>query len=218
LIAALLLLLSPPAGAAAPAPRDWLWHIVSECVEPSAADYCDRCQRPIDGLCGEKPCAESIALWGMAEGLVAVRDRKMCGCPSPFVHGLVLPLQRVTGVEDPARPDGLWAFAWKQALGVIETSDDILLAVNGPQRRTQDQLHAHIMRLMPSGRKKLLETGPERVASLDEAWRAAARHAKRLGAEGWYGVAVIRADAKSYWVAAEPAGHPETSFGQPHCR
>jgi CDP-diacylglycerol pyrophosphatase len=217
LIAALLLLASF-AGAADPAPRDWLWHIVSECAQPSTDDYCRRCRRPIDGLCGARACEESIALWGASDDFVAVRDRKMCGCAAPFVHGLALPFKRVAGVEDPARPDGLWAFAWKQAADVIDGADDILLAVNGPQRRTQDQLHVHILRLSASGRKKLLATRPERVASLGDTWRAAARHAERLGLTGWYGVAVVRADEKSFLVAADPSGHPETSFGQALCR
>ena len=46
-----------------------------------------------------------------------VRDRKMCGCPADFVHGLTIPLRRVTGVEDPRLPDDIWAFAWKAGLG-----------------------------------------------------------------------------------------------------
>src|SRR6185369_14498022 len=102
-----------------------------------------------------------------------------CGCPPEFAHGLALPRAPVTGVEDPKRPAGLWAFAWKTARTKIADEGAILLAVNGPTRRTQDQLHVHMLRLSEGGRRKLLDERPERVVDLAQVWAAAERHAQR---------------------------------------
>lgn len=218
--AAVLALLSAPARAkdAPPAAKDWLWHIVSRCVDVSAPGYCGRCLRPAPGRCGKAACADETVVWDETADFVAIRDRKMCGCGGGFVHGLALPRTPVTGVEDPKRPEGIWAFAWKAARGKIPDEDRVLLAVNGPQRRSQDQLHVHLIRLAASGRERLAALDPERLARLDGVWAAAARSAARQGLRGWYGVAVARdASGKGFLVAADGEGHPETRFGVALC-
>lgn len=215
----LLALLLSPARAAAPGRRDWLWHIVSRCLDTKAADYCARCLRPAPGLCGDVPCENRTFLWKETPDFAAIQDRKMCGCPADYVHGLALPRVPVLGVEDPKRPAGVWAFAWTAAKARIADEREILLAVNGPGRRTQDQLHVHILRLRPDGRRRLLDASAEKIDDLSRAWDAAARHAKRLGLKGWYGVAVAQAeDGKSFLVAAVPDGGTETDYGLAFCR
>ncbi|HEX4047976.1 MAG TPA: CDP-diacylglycerol diphosphatase [Elusimicrobiota bacterium] len=218
--AAVLALLAAPAGAkdAPPAAKDWLRHIVSRCIDASPTDYCDRCLRPQPGRCGKTACADETVVWDESADFVAIRDRKMCGCGGGFVHGLALPRAPVAGVEDPRRPAGIWAFAWKAARGKIPDEDRILLAVNGPQRRSQDQLHVHLIRLARSGRERLAALDPEKVSRLDEIWPAAARSAARQGLRGWYGVAAARdASGKGFIVAADGEGHPETRFGVALC-
>ncbi|MDE2491913.1 MAG: CDP-diacylglycerol diphosphatase [Elusimicrobia bacterium] len=208
------------AARTAPPPRSgWLWHIVSRCVDAKAPDYCDRCLRPAPGLCGEVRCEDRTVVWRLSKSFVAIRDMKMCGCPKGFVHGLALPRTPVTGVEDPRRPVGIWAFAWKAARAEIADPGEILLAVNAPWRRSQSQLHVHLIRLAPGARARLEALKPGRAASLDGAWAAAARDARREGLKGWYGVAVARAgDGKSFLVLADGGGHPETRFGIARCR
>lgn len=215
-----LLAVGPAARAGEPVPpRDWLWHMVSECLDAGKPDYCRRCRRPIDGSCGEVPCAESIAVWTVDDQFAAIRDRKMCGCPPGFVHGLAIPRTPIKGIEDPRRPRGLWAFAWKVAREKIPKASEILLVVNGPTRRTQDQLHVHALRLSSEGRRRLAETHPEAVAGLMDVWDAAARHAKAQGLTGWYGVAAAQADSGDGFIVSASAGdHPETEFGQAFCR
>ncbi len=202
-----------------PEQRDWLWHIVSQCMDASAPDYCVRCRRPLPGKCGPTPCPETSPVWSVEKEFVAIQDRKMCGCPLGFVHGLALPRVAVKGVEDPKRPDGLWDFAWKTARVAITDESAILLAVNGPTRRTQDQLHVHMVRLSADGRKLLAQAMPETVPDLKGVWKAAARSAKKREIKGWYGIAVARADdGKGFIVAATASDHPETEFGQAFCK
>lgn len=215
----LIAMLLSPARAAKPGPRDWLWHIVSECLDAERPDLCERCLRPAPGRCGDVPCEDRTFVWSVENDYAAVQDRKMCGCPPEFAHGLALPRVPVAGVEDPRRPAGLWAFAWKTARARIVNEGEILLAVNGPSRRTQDQLHVHMLRLSADGRQKLAATSPERVSDLAQVWTAAERHAQRIGVDGWYGIAVARAaDGPDFLVAASPGDHPETEFGRAFCR
>ena len=219
LLAGALALLYSPARAAGPGPRGWLWHIVSQCLDTTAADYCARCLRPAPGLCGDVACVDRTFAWVVSTDFVAIQDRKMCGCPTDFVHGLAMPRTPVKGVEDPNRPEAIWPFAWEAAKAKISNEGEILLAVNGPGRRTQDQLHVHILRLLPDGRKRLAEIKPARVTDLGLVWEAASRHAKSLGLKGWYGVVVARTeDGKAFLVAASAGDHPETEFGHALCR
>jgi len=75
----------------------------------------------------------------------ALRDIKMCGCPSDFVHGPALPIYRVTGVEDPLRPEGIWQFAWDVAIQRMKP-ESIALVVTPRLHRSQNQLHVHLLR------------------------------------------------------------------------
>jgi CDP-diacylglycerol pyrophosphatase len=110
---------------------------------------------------------------------------------------------QVWAKTDPARPAGIWRFAWAEAARRISDRQDIVLAANPRSRRTQDQLHIHIARLAEGARERFLALKPLRVASLRGVWAAAARHAAAAGlpADG-YGAGVIAGPAGGWLVAA----------------
>lgn len=189
--------------------RDALWGIVSNCVDTGAADYCTKCISPrAETVCPPRPCSQTTQVWAETRNFVAIRDRKMCGCPEGFVHGLALPRSRVTGIEDPARPDGIWAFAWQVAKQKLPESE-ISLAVNPRNRRSQDQLHVHIVRV----RKDSLPTDTGRTARIDslaKVWETADRKAGDLKWKD-YGVLVTK-DAKGKYLVVVDDGSPERDF------
>lgn len=88
---------------------DILLDIVQNCTAPQSANYCQKCRALVaSAMCGnENSCQKTTEIWSSNEAFVAIRDIKMCSCPADFVHGLVLPKQTITGVEDPLRPDAI---------------------------------------------------------------------------------------------------------------
>jgi hypothetical protein len=208
-----------PGRGTAPEPsagRNALRIIVTECLDPKAPGYCSRCPTPVKSACSVTSCLDTIDIWAQTPAFVAIRDRKMCGCSPRFVHGLAMPRGAVTGVEDPRRPNGIWAFAWQIALGQIVNPDEIALAVNPPEARSQDQLHVHIVRLLPQGRAAIEALDPVVIDDLNAVWQAAEAHAaKRRHAH--YGVAVVSAGPGGYLVATT-ASSPELEFTQATCR
>jgi CDP-diacylglycerol pyrophosphatase len=196
--------------------RDVLWRIVSQCVDPSRADYCATCRAPVVGSCAEEACRRTTEVWAQTADYVAIRDIKMCGCEKPgFVHGLALPRFRVTGVEDRARPPGIWAFAWSVARARIGDEREIALVVNPPGlERTQDQLHVHIVRLASGARARVAALSPAPTGRLDEVWDVATRHAGRRTA---YGVLVARDDVGSGFIVVTDPRSPEDQFTTAVC-
>jgi CDP-diacylglycerol pyrophosphatase len=127
--AGLFLLLAPALGHAEN--RDVLWNLVGlQCV-PEARQ----------GI-APKPCA-SVDL---ARGMAVLKDR------DGIAQYLVIPTDRVTGIEDPAVliNDNGFAVAWETRpaveakLGHPLPRDGVSLAVNSRNGRTQDQLHIHV--------------------------------------------------------------------------
>jgi CDP-diacylglycerol pyrophosphatase len=214
LAAAALLL----AASLAPAQEsDVLWRIVSQCLQPGGTDYCARCEWPIEGSCGIRDCRSSTQVWAETPEYVAIRDIKMCSCPSGFVHGLALPKTRVTGIEDPRRPDGLWAFAWDAARRRIPDESEIALAVNPPGKRTEAQLHVHLVRLAPGARARMAGRPAAPAATLDRVWETAARAAASARLDV-YGVLVTRDDAGRGFLVLVERGSPEDAFTLRACR
>jgi len=113
------------------------------------------------------------------------------------VHGLAIPRARVTGTEDPNRPDGIWSFAWAAARKMISDEAAIALVVNPARLRSQDQLHVHILRLKKDARQHLAELPVSRLQDLDGVWRTARQGAAEANLDD-YGVLV--------------AGHPDGGF------
>ena len=193
--------------------RDILWNAVSTCIDTHAKDYCSRCATPrVEIDC--RTCRDTTQVWAESAEFVVIRDRKQCDCPDGFVHGLAIPRSRVTGVEDPGRPDGIWRFAWDSAVQRLDPGE-VALAVNPKRERSQDQLHVHIVRV----RRESLPVDPRRVArvdSLDRVWYAAARMAAELEWKD-YGVLVVKGAESGYQVIVDDAS-TEYKFTRPRCR
>ncbi|GCE78882.1 CDP-diacylglycerol diphosphatase [Komagataeibacter oboediens] len=113
---------------------DVLWHIVHEkCAVQANAG----------------PCEETDTHAGYA----VLKDRVGVG------QYLLIPTQRVTGVEDPlvTRPDApdYFAYAWRQTARVNGRlphplpPEDMSLAINSAYGRSQNQLHIHVDCIRP---------------------------------------------------------------------
>ena len=84
LIFLIILIFSKASIASAIIKSDILLHIVSQCVDPSKAHYCSSCTLPrVDAQCGQTlECRQTNEVWELSSQYVAIRDIKMCGCPS----------------------------------------------------------------------------------------------------------------------------------------
>jgi CDP-diacylglycerol pyrophosphatase len=198
--------------------RDVLWNILNSCIDPGTPEGSTTCRAPrIDTPAATgKSCRETTEVWAETEAYVALRDRKMCDCPDDFVHGIVLPRSRVTGVEDPRRPDGIWSFAWAVACSKIGIDSTIALAVNPAGMRDQDQLHVHIVRLQKDARLRFRAEQVRQVTSLDEVWGAASGIAAATGLAD-YGILVTRNLGGGFTVLVDKAS-AEKSYGTARCR
>lgn len=196
--------------------RDALRRIVTECLDTGEPRYCARCPDPQAGTCTlDYPCTRTTQVWALNQEYVAIRDIKMCGCGASFVHGLAMPRFTVIGVEDPRRPDGIWRFAWDAARMRIPEESEIALAVNPPAWRTQDQLHLHLVRLLPGARARVSALQPIRVERLEDVWAAAAEHAAPRGLTA-YGVLVLLG-SEGGWLVVADGNSPEGSFTLARC-
>ena len=194
---------------------DILLHIVSQCVDSSKADYCSQCMLPRrDANCGVSECKKTNEVWALNTQYAAIRDIKMCGCPTDFVHGLAMPRAVITGVEDESRQEGIWRFAWDVATERIEL-DSIALVVNPKSQRTQNQLHVHLVRLDKSARANFSQYAPSYVDNLEHIWATAKKDASSKGLSD-YGVLVAQQSPSKYIVVVTP-NSPEASFTQWSC-
>jgi len=208
---------SVPSASAVGDGRDILRNIVTNCVDLHETDYCTRCFLPrIDSPCAHgRFCKDTTEIWRETTDYVAIRDIKMCGCDSEFVHGLAIPRASVTGIEDPRRPDSIWKFAWDVARTHIGNEDVIALAVNPPSLRSQDQLHIHIVRLLPDARVRFTEARSMHLPSLIGIWSAAAGIASRAGLTD-YGVLVTKNPEGDFLIVIEEKS-PEKLFTRWDC-
>jgi CDP-diacylglycerol pyrophosphatase len=198
--------------------RDVLWEIVSTCLAPGGQAGGAPCRWPREDAAGAagRTCTETTQVWAEAEAYVVIRDIKMCGCPMGFVHGLAMPRARVTGVEDPRRPDGIWGFAWAAARERIADETAIALVVNPARGRSQDHLHVHLVRLRDDARRRLAGR-TVRVERLAEVWSAAAGAARAAQLDD-YGVLVARPLAGDGFLVLVESDSPERAYTQESCR
>jgi CDP-diacylglycerol pyrophosphatase len=210
------LAVSPKAIAFTVAKSDILLHIVSQCVDPSKENYCSQCFLPRqDAQCGDVvECKKTNEVWALNTQYVAIRDIKMCGCPVDFVHGLAMPRDIVTGVEDFNRQEGIWQFSWDVAIERMEPQS-IALAINPKSQRTQNQLHIHLLRLDQNARSNFSQNSPVYVDSLEHIWATAEKDAKAKGL-GEYGILVAQSVPGKYVVVVTP-NSPEAAFTQWSC-
>ena len=194
---------------------DILLHIVSQCVDPSKENYCSNCMLPRrDSSCGVFECKKTNEVWALNSKYAAIRDIKMCGCPTDFVHGLAMPREVVTGIEDLNRQEDIWQFAWDTAIERIE-SESVALAVNPKSQRTQNQLHIHLVRLDKNARANFLQHLPLYANNLEQVWALAEKDANAKGIND-YGVLVAQQSAGKYLIITTPTS-PEAAFTQWTC-
>jgi len=207
---------TPQATALTVAKSDILLHIVSQCLDPSKENYCSQCMLPRgDTHCGDMAqCKQTNEVWAFNPDYAAIRDIKMCGCSADFVHGLAIPRDIVTGVEDSNRQEGIWEFAWGVAIERIE-ADSIALVVNPKSQRTQNQLHIHLVRLDKNARILFAQYLPVYVDNLKHIWSIAERDARAKGMNE-YGVLVAQSSTGKYMVVVT-ANSPESAFTQWSC-
>lgn len=197
---------------------DVLLQIVQQCVDKQQPQYCEKCRTPLySASCsGKNTCESTIGVWAENSDYVAIRDIKICGCPAEFVHGLVLPKAVVTGVEDQRRPDSIWQFAWDVAVERMAIND-IALAVNSQSKRTQNQLHIHLVRLKSSQSALLEAHVVGHTADLNAVWQLAEQAAKSRGMSE-YGVLVAADAHKGFKVALTDQNlSPEGQFTHAVC-
>jgi CDP-diacylglycerol pyrophosphatase len=130
------LLLAAAAAQNSPS-RDALWKIVNTMCVPEQTQNHD-----------PKPCTQVDLQEGSARGFAILKDVR------GGTQFLLIPTARISGIESPLvlAPDAAnyFAEAWEarsyvnQALHQALPPDDISLAVNSAESRSQDQLHIHI--------------------------------------------------------------------------
>ena len=211
------LLLFPWGGLYAMPNSDILLDIVKHCVDPKLENYCTRCRAPIAEVActPETSCKKTTEVWSSNTEYVAIRDIKMCGCPASFVHGLVMPLQVITGVEDPLRPEGIWQYAWDEATLRME-AEAIALVVNPQNFRSQNQLHVHLVRLKPQARAEFKSMATGTSPNLLNVWKIAAELAKQQNLPD-YGVLVSTEESGGFKVVVTTVS-PGHLFTQYVCR
>jgi len=209
--------LFPLGGLYAMPNSDILLDIVRHCVDPKLENYCTRCRAPIAEVActPETSCRKTTEVWSSNTEYVAIRDIKMCGCPASFVHGLVMPLQVITGVEDPLRPEGIWQYAWDEAALRME-AEAIALVVNPQNFRSQNQLHVHLVRLKPQARAEFKSMATGTSSNLLSVWKIAAELAKQQNLPD-YGVLVSTEESGGFKVVVTTVS-PGHLFTQYVCR
>lgn len=209
--------LFPLGGLYAMPNSDILLDIVRHCVDPKLENYCTRCRAPIAEVActPETSCKKTTEVWSINTEYVAIRDIKMCGCPASFVHGLVMPLQVITGVEDPLRPEGIWQYAWDEAALRME-AEAIALVVNPQNFRSQNQLHVHLVRLKPQARAEFKSMATGTSSNLLNVWKIAAELAKQQNLPD-YGVLVSTEESGGFKVVVTTVS-PGHLFTQYVCR
>lgn len=193
-----------------------LLDIVQQCLHTDTPAYCNQCRAPQRiANCPEKTsCKATTEVWAENSEFVAIRDIKMCGCPQDFVHGLVMPKATVTGIEDSRRPDSIWTFSWQVALERLKPHE-IALAVNPLNKRTQNQLHVHVVRLKPGFHDKPSQHVVVSTRDLNAVWRLAQQASdERKMPE--YGV-LVSAAASGEFLVTLTAESPEGQFTQAVC-
>ena len=215
-LALLLSLLSSTDIAYAETSRDILLGVANKCLDTKMDNYCSSCSIPrTDSPCDSQgQCRLSLDLWSLSDEFASFRDAKMCGCSADFVHGLTIPRETVTGVEDPRRPDTIWDFAWRIGLQKIPEAE-LALVVNPKNKRSQDQLHVHMLRYHHERLPDMYQYQAGEVSDLKTVWHLAREYADQ---KSWsdYGVLVIRSKRTEYSVFVTPF-NSEHAFTKYRC-
>jgi len=209
---------------------DALWQIVSTCIDERSDPQAALCSCPalVHSCCDDAGTPDGDVVWSKTAQFVAIRDLVACGCPGSFVAGLALPRTRITGIEDPARPDAIWPFAWQVARSRIPAEVEIGLAINPIDARSQNQMHVHMLRLKPGVRAaiegarasgRLADPAGTVVVALPDLSGVFAAAAARVGASemGLHGILVVAARDGGFLAAITDRRSPQ-AFTVNRCR
>jgi hypothetical protein len=219
MIAAVAVLWGSWIGAAAAQFDTNLWNVVQclrthatgpACLVCGATDVAPSCKLDT------QTCGKTTDVWNANATIVVIRDRKMCGCTSPFVHGLAMPREPVIGTENAAGlPPNIWKDAWDEGLKRVQNDTSALaLAVNSKEHRREGQFHIHIGRLKPEFHNTFSAERPP--IPPDKVWQVAeqARVDKGIPQER-FGILVVAHPKGGYIVELDPA--PEDRFLMANC-
>jgi len=151
-----------------------------------------------------------------------------------YIHMDAIPFATVTGDEDPKAwgLQTIWSQAWKTGLGFKAVDADHLLLVANPKaKRSQDQLHIHVVAVTDENKAHLLDPSkdadpakrvpPDYIDDLSEVWAAAKINAdalgKKLGINGGldssnFGIAVTFDPAQGKYAVAAVTTSPEQDY------
>jgi CDP-diacylglycerol pyrophosphatase len=208
---------------ASAANRDALRVLVENCLDPATAGDGSKCPAPVTGesdSTNEARCKATTDVWAKSAEFVAIRDRKMCGCPRGFEHGLAMPLALISGVESDNAPEGIWQFAWDVARERVDDPNLIALAVNSRLQRSQDQLHIHIVQLLNGARGNFPQGSTVIVDNLEQVWAVARTLAQEKSMPD-YGVLVVRGPGDKFTVVVADgawAHSPEKDYTYYQCQ
>jgi CDP-diacylglycerol pyrophosphatase len=203
--------------------RDALRVLVENCLDPATAGDRSKCPAPVTGetdSTNEARCKATTDVWAKNSEFVVIRDRKMCGCPRGFEHGLAMPLALISGLESDKAPEGIWQFAWDVARTRIYDPNLIALAVNSRLQRSQDQLHIHIVQLLKGARASLPQGSVVTVDNLEHVWAVAKTFAQQKGLAD-YGVLVVGGPGDKFTVVVTDGGwshSPEKDYTYYQCQ
>ena len=223
LFASILLLPIASVHSAVAANRDALRVLVENCLDPATAGDGSKCPAPVTGEADstdEARCKATTDVWEKSAEFVVIRDRKMCGCPRGFEHGLAMPLALISGLESDKTPEGIWQFAWDVARKRIDDPNLIALAVNSRLQRSQDQLHIHIVQLLKGARDKFPQASTLTVDSLEHVWSLAKTLAQGKNMLD-YGVLVVGGPGEKFTVVVADgawAHSPEKDYTYYQCQ
>jgi CDP-diacylglycerol pyrophosphatase len=156
-----------------------------------------------------RECKKNTEVWYENVQFLDIRDINMCGFAKSFIHGLAMPKYEVTGIEDIRRPEEIWQFAWDTSKKIIEP-DLIALAVNPKSRRSQNQLHVHLVRIDPKVQNKFNTYSYAYVKNLEHVWETADKLAAKNSLID-YGILVTQATSNQFIVLITP-NSPEGEF------
>lgn len=124
-------------------------------------------------------------------------------------------LMQFNRIEDNRRPEEIWQFSWDTSKKIIEP-DLIALAVNPKSRRSQNQLHVHLVRINPKMKSKLNTYIYEYVKNLEHVWETADKLAVKSSLID-YGILVTQATSNQFIVLITP-NSPEDEFTIWNCK
>lgn len=238
----------PAAAPVPPKDRNVLWKF-AQCVDLQTSDGNTDLQA-LGAACSDLDIVLNTTRYKddpkEKNGWWIMEDHKMTGCPADaggdkfaYIHALAIPHDKVTGAEQQSQaPQDIWESAWKTGTGLFKIPEsDMILAANPRaqnQYRSQDQLHIHIVRMMPDARQELFQPGDAApveilnhssgdkrhiartyVSRLSEVWAAAESAVKVFNStleSGDYGIAVLRDADKGRYAVIVVDDSPEKDF------